>query len=222
MPGVSGSELAARYPFAWHMAEAGTWESIRRHGLRSTSSLLDLYGVTGLERNRIESTHRPSATRLSAPGLPDAIVRDQAPMNERVLASVLDDGLSPRDWYRILNARVFFWVSHDRLERLLGGRLYRSRPHTVITADTGRLLALHQDRITLSPINSGNTMMVAMRRGLRTFLPLNAYPFHERRSARKEPVAEVAVNGLVPDIESIVVRVEERQAGADPRIVYTT
>ena len=51
--------LASRYPVLFHMAESGSWESIRECGLLSTSALLDLFEVEGGERITIESTRRP-------------------------------------------------------------------------------------------------------------------------------------------------------------------
>lgn len=40
--GVDPGELAERYPRLFHMAAAGSWPSIERHGLLSTSALLDI------------------------------------------------------------------------------------------------------------------------------------------------------------------------------------
>ena len=39
--------LAQRWPRLYHMAEAGSWESVKRHGLLSTTALLDLFEVSG-------------------------------------------------------------------------------------------------------------------------------------------------------------------------------
>ena len=47
------AELIRDCPTLYHMAECGSWPSIRRHGLLSTSALLDLYGVQGAERDVI-------------------------------------------------------------------------------------------------------------------------------------------------------------------------
>ncbi len=52
-------EFCAAYPRLYHMAEAAAWPSIQRHGLLSTSALLDLYGVAGAERARIERSAGP-------------------------------------------------------------------------------------------------------------------------------------------------------------------
>jgi hypothetical protein len=42
----------------YHMAEDGSWESIRQIGLLSTSALLDRFEVEGERRYAIESTRR--------------------------------------------------------------------------------------------------------------------------------------------------------------------
>jgi len=48
------AELLQDCPTLYHMAERGSWPSIREHGLLSTSALLDLYGKQGAEREAIE------------------------------------------------------------------------------------------------------------------------------------------------------------------------
>ncbi len=49
------------------MAEADTWDSIRKNGLLSTSALLDLYEIKGAQRYAIESDHRPESIPISHP-----------------------------------------------------------------------------------------------------------------------------------------------------------
>jgi hypothetical protein len=218
--GVSEEELCARYPLLWHMAEAGSWPSIEAHGLRSTSSLLDLYAVTGDERRRIERQHRTESVELRAPGLPLAVVRDQAPINEATLLRVLQDGLAPADWYLILNERVFFWLSERRLDKLLRAGRYRDRAHIVVIAETRLVLKHHSDHVTLSPMNSGNTMMTALPRGRDTFSPPSRYPFHERRRAGREPVVELAVTGMIDNVKAVAISVERRAPGNAPVVLW--
>jgi hypothetical protein len=218
--GVTREEFCTRYPLLWHMAEDGTWDSIDRYGLLSTSSLLDLYGINGPDRALIEGQHRLESIELKTDGLPTSVVRDQAPMHEPTLAKILTDGLTPSDWYRILNERVFFWVSARRLDKLLGARRYRDRAHTIVVVETGALLDRYHDRVTLCPMNSGNTMMIAMPRGLKTFAPLDEYPFFERHQAGLEPVVELAVQGKVEDIRTVAVRVERRAPGGEPVVLW--
>ncbi len=38
-------DLITQFPQHYHMAEAGTWEGIRRYGLLSTTALLDAFEI---------------------------------------------------------------------------------------------------------------------------------------------------------------------------------
>jgi hypothetical protein len=196
------ADLLKHYPRLWHMAEDGSFGSIRRNGLLSTTALLDLYGISGGKRERLERRHRPECVTITKKGLPDAVVRDQKPMREGPLAGCLMDGLTPADWYQILNNRVFFWLSRDRLRSLLGARAYRDRAHTVLTVDTASLVKAHRDRIELSPINSGATLYNPPQRGLGTFSAIVDFPFEERRKSRSaaKSIVELVVRGGVLDI----------------------
>lgn len=215
MSGVSAEVLAARFPRLFHMAEAGSWPSIQRHGLLSTSALLDLFEVKGARREALEARHRPESITLTHPTHGVAVVRDQKPMDDQGLIKSLSGGLSPSDWYRLLNARVFFWLDSKRLEKLLGAKAYRDKRQTVLTVDTARLLARHSERVLLSPINSGATKPYPQPRGPDTFLPLASYPFADwdAKRKRREPVVELTVKHSVPDLREFVLRVEEVGGG---------
>jgi hypothetical protein len=184
------------------MAEDGSFESIKKHGLLSTSSLLDLYQIAGQRRVALESERRPESVIISKPGFPNAIVRDQKPMTESALNKCLAEDVTPRQWFEILNGRAFFWLSRDRLRGLLSARAYRGRPQTVLTVDTASLLKAHKERIELSPLNSGATLYNPQPRGRDTFLAVKDYPFDERRRTRPvdKSVVELVVREGVPDI----------------------
>jgi hypothetical protein len=204
---VNEADLVKHFPRLWHMAEDGSFESIKEHGLLSTSSLLDLYGVTGRRRIALESERRPESVIISKSGLPNAIVRDQKPMTESALKKCLAKDLCPKQWFEILNGRAFFWLSRDRLRGLLGARAYRGRPQTVLTVDTASLLEAHRERIELSPLNSGATIYNPQPRGRDTFLTVKRYPFDERRKTRPadKSIVELVVQGGVPDISDHLV-----------------
>lgn len=201
--------LLARCPILFHMAERGSWEQIRRHGLLSTSALLDLWQVRGSRREAIEASHRPEGVPLDHPELGHAIVRDQKPMDDAGLRRCLRDGLQPSDWYQLLNARVFFWLTRERLSRLLSARPYRALEHDVLELDSAALVAAYRDRISLSPINSGATKPFGTPRGRDTFLPITDFPYAEwmRRRSAREAVVELCVLGGVPDVTRFVRRV---------------
>jgi len=217
-------ELVTRFPRLYHMAYDGSWPSIRRLGLLSTAALVERFGIDGEDRVRLCDRRRPASVEIHNPVYGKAIVRDQKPLNEAVLARVLEDGLTPIDWYRTLNAHVFFWPTEKRLLTLLQARAYRDDPQTILTVDTERLVGLHQAEIRLCPINSGNTLFDARPRGLSTFSTIEAYPYGDwqRRRGPSAAIAEVAVLGGVPDIEAVVVAVARRLGGQlleqlDPR-----
>ncbi len=196
------AELLRDCPTLYHMAERGSWPSIREHGLLSTSALLDLYGIAGVERAAIEGQRRPGSVALDHPALGRAVIRDQKPMSDAGLRRCLMDGLTPEDWYRLLNGKVFLWLTRARLLRLLSARPYRDAEHDVLELDTAALVGAYRGAITLSPINSGTTARFPVARGRATFLPIGDYPYHHWRTRRSrgERVVELAVEGGVADV----------------------
>ena len=189
-----------RYPCLYHLAEEGTWESIRERGLLSTTALLDLYQKNGKERFLIESQYRSDSIVIEHPIHGRAVIPDQKPMVETVLRKCLFN-MTPRDWYELLNRKVFFWPTKERLFGLLAAKSYRERTHCVLTIESESLLAT-QLTITLSAINSGSTIYNPQPRGSHTFLRLEDYPYEERRKKRgtSNAVAELCVDYSVPDI----------------------
>lgn len=182
------------HPQLYHFAEPGTWKGVLRNGLLSTSALLDLYGIVGNRRFRLESTKRSTTERLTKAGLPDAFIRDQHAINETNLRHALTQGITPGQWYKFLNDKVFFWAEPERLCGM--ARAYGHGAREVIVLDTRRLVAAYRDRIRLSHMNSGATRSPLHRRGYDTFCRIEDYPYAKRR----KKVAEVCVNVGVPDV----------------------
>lgn len=208
---VTEEELVTTYPRLWHMAHEGSWPAIEAHGLMSSSALVEAYGITGEEARLLTRVRRPQCVPIEREGLPGAVVRDQKPIHEPRLAKCLKDGLTPEDWYRILNGYSFFWLSRERVRRLLGAVAYRKLTQTVLTLDTRSLVAAHRERIRLSPINSGATLFKPMPRGLGTFMTIADFPFRERARTRPNPnnVVELLVEHSVPNLRDHVLAVHE-------------
>jgi hypothetical protein len=149
------SEISKHYPLLYHIAEAGSWDSISRHGLLSTRSLIDLFEIDGDARDQILRRRRPASVQLHHAVHGTAVVRDQIPLSESRLAACLTD-MTLEEWLDALNSRVFFWLNDDHLETLLGARAYRDDEHDVITVDTAQLLerpvpcAWYRARVTIS------------------------------------------------------------------------
>lgn len=194
------------------MAEAGSWPAIQQHGLLSTTALLDLYEIQGDERDRLESARRPDSVPIHHPVHGTAWIRDNKPINEKVLRRTLV-GMTEPEFYRLLNGRVFLWLTEIRLGKLRSAPPYRGRPHDVLVVSTARLLAAYKDRVELSPINSGAVHPAAdYPRGAGTFSRIEEYAWSQRTAkAPSEPIAEVTVPYAIPDIADLVLEVRERQ-----------
>jgi Family of unknown function (DUF7002) len=113
--------------------------------------------------------------------------------------------------------KVFFWLTPDRLLRLLGGKAYKQKPHDVLEVDTRALVRAYFEAIWLCPMNSGCTKPMPHPRGDDTFLRIRDYPYAERRRKKRkgERVVELAVDYSVPDIAAYVRRVVVMQGQSE-------
>lgn len=206
------ADLWTRYPLVYHMATLGSWPSIERRGLLSTTALLDLFEVEANDREAIESRKRPESIVITHPQHGSATIRDQKPLHDSMLARCLRGRVSIEDWHRLLNGRVFFWVDEKRLNDLRNARAYRNQRQTVIFADTRQLVERYGRRIRLAHINTGATRSVAHFRDLDTFKTIEQY--------NQRKIVELTIDRSVPDIAEFVVRVEEIGGPSESRIIW--
>jgi hypothetical protein len=187
------------------MAEAGSWASIQRHGLLSTTALLDLFEIKRPQREALESERRPESVKIEHPEYGSAWIRDNKPINVTVLRRTLV-GMSEPEWYRTLNARVFFWLSEKRLNRLRSAPSYHGREHDILTLDTKKLLDAHASDVELAHLNTGAVYGAATyTRGAGTFRSIADYPWAERlRIAPAEPIVELTIPYSLPDAADVV------------------
>ena len=199
------AEIIGRHPVVFHMAEVDSWSSITRHGLLSTSALLDLFEIQEPERSTIESEWRPNSVPISHSEHGVAIIRDQGPMAPGSLTPQLD-GMTASEWYRLLNRKSFFWATRERLLRFLTARPYRSKIHDVLTVSTSELLRRHGDRVTLAGFNTGVTSFGPRhRRGTETFKSIEEFPL----GAGDSGIVEVVADYHVPDVAQFTLKVEQ-------------
>jgi hypothetical protein len=215
-------EMLSDCPTLYHMAELGSWPSIRERGLLSTCALLDLYKVNGDDRARIEELRRPENVTLIHADLPRAVVRDQIPMDDVGLKRALPAHMKPSDWYKLLNQKVFFWLTRERLLKLLGAGAYRNKRHDVIELNTRSLVEANRDRIWLCPINSGCTKPFPHPRDEKTFSRIDDYPYSYWKKKRKagERVVELSVDYGVTNLSDFVTRVVEMQGDTQHRVLF--
>jgi hypothetical protein len=200
----------------YHLAEAVNWQSIQQNGLLCASKLLDLAGVTGAERDRLERQQRQQHTEL-----PNGVqIRDQKPMPPKALKSCLI-GLTPTDWYALINSRVFFWLDPDRLNRQRAACEPRSQ--VVLTIDAVKLINTYSEQIALTPINTGNARRKPARRGIETFVPYSIWiesrwvsetaALGPPARQRSHTSVELTIADAVPDVMQFIIDVDELAPG---------
>ena len=206
IPALTPEYIANRWPRLFHMAEQGSWDSIQKHGLRSTTALLDLFEIDGAERESIESARRPEPVTIVHPIHGVAWIRDNKPTNETVLRRTLT-GMSETDWYRTLNRRVFFWLNEDRLKRIRNAAPYRDRKHDLLILSTTKLLNHYANVVELSHLNSGAVHPAAnYPRGAGTFARISEYPWADRYAkAPRDPIVELTLPHMLRDPQSFVI-----------------
>lgn len=192
----------------YHLAEASNWPAIQREGLHCASALLDRAGLAGEERRRWEREQRPEHAALPT----GAWIRDQRPMPPDALARCLV-GLTPGEWYALINSRVFFWVDCERLNRQRAA--CSSRPQVVLTVDAPRLVEAYADRVAVTPFNTGNARRKPAIRSAATFVPYRVWAasgwaseaaeLGTRPRSRSHAPVELTVAGSIPDILRFVV-----------------
>ena len=206
------------YPCLYHMAESGSWRSVREHGLLSTSALLDLFEFEGPKRREIETQWRPTGVPIQHPIQGTAVIRDQWPMPPEHLAKGLD-GVSPQQWYEFLNRRTFLWLSEKRLKRMLNAAPYRNAAHDVLTLDTRAFIGEYLERITVCPINSGFAMPMFGKVTSRSF---ETFQTIEQRASTDglSGLAELTVGYAAPDAWRFVTSVESWRGNQRLRTIW--
>ena len=201
-----------KYPCLYHMAHIDSWPGIERHGLLSTSALLDLFEYQREQREAIEARHRAASVTITHSRHGKAVIRDQIPLREEWLVKTLT-GTDATGWYRLLNERVFFWATRQRLLKLLKAKSYRNQKHLVLTVDTSRMVDKYGDCIELTHMNTGATFAYPAPRCPNTFKSLEEYT--------RPDVVEVAVPYGVPDVLSYTVSVDAWQCQTRLREVWS-
>ena len=115
-------KILTQHPLLYHMAEAGAWENIQRHGLLSTTALLTLFDVSEPRRSAIGSWYRKRREVICHSDYGCAAIRDQTPMPPGKLGLALTD-MDPSEWYKLLNGKVFFLVDRKSAEIIFEGQI---------------------------------------------------------------------------------------------------
>jgi len=191
-------------PLLFHLAETANLRSIEQLGLLSASDLIERAGLPTVWHER----HRPH--RLVLPN--GVVLRDQKPMPPTALKRCLR-GMTPEEWHRLLNSKVFLWIDRERLNRQRDacGRF----PQILYVVKTEKLLERYASSVALTPINSGNARRRPAVRGAKTFVPYldwiergwHAEGRDEGVRPRSHAPAEFAVSRAIPDWMDFVMEI---------------
>ena len=214
---ITQAELVSMHPLLYHMSAQGSWPSIMKHGLFSTTALLDLFEYEGEQREKIESYRRAEWVSLRHMSHGEIKIRDQKPLSEIGLRNALPSTMEPKDWYRILNERVFFFPSKERLKIML--KAYNNCRNTVLVVRTESLLEAHKQNVYWSPINSGYSLQRPAYRDRSTFILLGREP-KLKHGKKPKRIAEITIKHHVLDIEQHVKCVIEVGKGEPPRTIH--
>jgi len=201
------------------MAEPGSWDAIRRIGLRTTRQLVEDCCLSSDAAADILPVRRKDSVQLEHPTVGRVTIRDQGPLYEHNLT-----GVTLQEWVTLLNDHVFFWLHPARLEGLLAATRYRDQTHDVLVLRTRDLLERHRDQIRITGMNTGATIFPSSPpRGPDSFMRVEDFPFAERRRGRalKDNAVELAVIDGVPDIADLVCRVERRRGDRVLEVIFT-
>lgn len=222
VPRVEPAQLARLHPTLYHMAEDGSWPSIRERGLLSAQAIVDLYQPDDETRAGILSAVRRSKITLTRDDLGDMTIRDQLPA--KFLQACMNEGVEPAAFLDALNSRVFFWLRQRRLEVLLNARPYRGLKHTVLHVDTAALLEAYPGRVQLAPYNTGSMHVpTAPKRGPDIFTDLADYRYDQwvaKRGRSGEHIVELTIDYAIPNISSFVNKAETWAHGQPIAVLY--
>ena len=181
-------EFSRLFPRLYHLTFASNLESLRTHGLHSSASLADLYQFSPEERDACLTQRRRCLQDLHGVTLRDQLTAPESKMKTCLV------GVSIPDWLALLNSKIFFSVTRDRVDRLLAH--YAAYPNLLLTVDTAALLCRYSAHTSLCRFNSGSFLFVPTPRGRDSFIPFSSFHYVKKRNTP----AELTVDTPIPDI----------------------
>jgi hypothetical protein len=189
---VDVEQLAKRFPNLWHVTFAGGWDGIDRHGLLRTIDVAPL----GCEELR------PEVTRVEASDGLQITLRNQ--LRSRVDPTPSLDGVTPAEWWRLVNSRVYFFCRQSHADQLVASYLGQHLVQEVIKLRTGPALELVADNVEVTTVNVGVFPRTkGPSRGPNNFVPLDEYPvadvgkIREITVAARVPLSSSAITSVV-------------------------
>jgi hypothetical protein len=173
-------EFIKKKEFLYHLTDSDNLEKIKAEKkLLSTEAILNL--TSFVENERIEFlSQRRKTHEIIEIGEDKYHIRDQRPISLLNLVKCLTTGFSVKDFFRMLNNRVFFWPTLQRLNSHY--KRYSSENPIIIRVATEELLKINPHS-EFCRLNSGATRSnshlkgAPPERGNGTFLPAEEFKY---------------------------------------------
>jgi hypothetical protein len=173
-------EFTKKKEFLYHLTDKDNLEKIKAvKELLSTEAILNLSSLDENERNEFLSQRRKNHEIIKV-GEDRYHIRDQRPISLLNLVKCLTTGFSVKDFFRMLNNRVFFWPTLHRLNSHY--KRYSSENPVIIKVSTEELLEINPHS-EFCRLNSGATRSnshlkgAPPERGNGTFLPAEEFKY---------------------------------------------
>jgi hypothetical protein len=168
-------------PILYHLTDKRNIKNLQHNGgmLYSTTELVSMSTLSKEEKVEIIRERRPIHKEITCNGQL-VHIRDQRPISIKNLQKCIPMGWSIGDYIQLLNEKVFFWPTLNRLNRHYN-RYAHEKP-VIIKVDTAILFNLNPQP-EFCHLNSGATRSSSYYdggpppRGGATFLGASAYPF---------------------------------------------
>jgi hypothetical protein len=147
-------EFIEKREFLYHLTDRENLERVKTHKeLLSTESIVNLSSMEDDEKEEFLSQRRKSHATINV-GDTSYRIRDQRPISLLNLVKCLTTGFTVKDFFRMLNNRVFFWPTLQRLESHYNR--YKDERPIIIRVSTRELLDLNH-HAEFCRLNSGAT-----------------------------------------------------------------
>ena len=195
--------LVARFPRIWHATTTGAWSNIQASGIRTSLDLL-----TSAGRAAEAAVHRSEPTTVSTPN-GDAVLRKQ--ITSRPDPEPHLDGLTSAEWWTMLNARSYFFLDRDLLDKFVAAQLEAGIGQDILTFETRRLLGPLAESIEVTTVNTSVFPRVAgPSRGRSTFQTLADF------TGLPTKIREITMTVTVPITDSAVISAVTALPGETP------
>lgn len=177
-------------PKLYHLTHKDNLESIKESNkIYSTDYIVKKSGIT--EPESFLKTRRVKLKKVNFNGS-EIYIRDQIPLHPSMINKAMDGTCTPGEYIYLLNKKVFFWPTKDRLERHYN--TYKDQNPVILILDTKEIYDLNKERVKFCRLNSGALRANFYHGGKPPPRGLNTFKSPEDYKSTPSTVAEFTVD----------------------------